>query len=413
MVPAAALSFDAQTAIERYLWHGRQKLHRLVGEYLRWLHGPHAARVPPEEVQRRFVFLRLQFNVVLTQFDIFAHAITQRSEHQTGVWLSGLDAVAADALSLPGGYYQTPPVICYLDRDHGAAIRRAHTRLPGGGRNPVAIIRIPRERMIGTGIASSLVHEVGHQGAALLDLVANIRPLVHGFQQGPAEQRLAWSCWERWISEIVADLWAVARVGIAAPHGMIGVVSLPRYFVFRPNLDDPHPSPFIRVKLSCALGRALYPDPQWDALARTWETLYPPRALDPSRRRLFAALETSMPSFVSLLVQHRPPALRGRSLQEALSVSQRSPARLRAYFKRWDADPRRVRDAPPSLALAVFGQARADGTLTPEAESRVVDELLTQWALRSTLSRSAICAAQSAADGVAREPWLAPVGQVS
>ena len=38
-------------------------------------------------------------------------------------------------------------------------------------RNPVAIIRVPRERMVGHGIASSLVHEVGHQGAALLGLV--------------------------------------------------------------------------------------------------------------------------------------------------------------------------------------------------------------------------------------------------
>ena len=38
------------------------------------------------------------------------------------------------------------------------------------------MIRIPRERMIGYGIASSLVHEVGHQGAALLGLVESLRP---------------------------------------------------------------------------------------------------------------------------------------------------------------------------------------------------------------------------------------------
>ena len=60
--------------------------------------------------------------------------------------------------------------MCYLDRGHGAAIRRARARLPGGGMSPVAIIRVPRERMVGAGIASSLVHEVGHQAAALLDL---------------------------------------------------------------------------------------------------------------------------------------------------------------------------------------------------------------------------------------------------
>ncbi|MGH8614458.1 MAG: hypothetical protein ACREYF_21165 [Gammaproteobacteria bacterium] len=53
---------------------------------------------------------------MLSQFDLFADALTQRSEHETGVWLSGLDVVAADALSLPD-YYPSPPVVCYLD--HG------------------------------------------------------------------------------------------------------------------------------------------------------------------------------------------------------------------------------------------------------------------------------------------------------
>ena len=58
--------------------------------------------------------------------------------------------MAADALRLSDGYFEAPPVVCYLDRGHGAAIRRARTRLPGGGESPVAIVRVPRERMIGS-----------------------------------------------------------------------------------------------------------------------------------------------------------------------------------------------------------------------------------------------------------------------
>ncbi len=69
-----------------------------------------------------------------------------------------------------------------------AAIRRARTRLPGGGKNPVAIIRIPRERMVSSGIASSLVHEVGHQGAALLGLFDSVRAaLLEERRRRPAE----------------------------------------------------------------------------------------------------------------------------------------------------------------------------------------------------------------------------------
>ena len=163
MLPTAALLPDASVAIDRFLVEGRRELRRLIRGYLDWLKAPDSATATDEEAQRRFAILRLKFNVALVQFDTFADVITQRSENETGVWLSGLDVVAADALALPG-YYDAPPVICYLDRDIGAAIRRARTRMPGGGENPVAIIRVPRERMIGTGIASSLVHEVGTPG---------------------------------------------------------------------------------------------------------------------------------------------------------------------------------------------------------------------------------------------------------
>jgi len=51
-----------------------------------------------------------------------------------------------------------------------------------------------------------------------------------------------------------------------------------------------------------------------------------------------------------------------------------------------------MRDAPPSLVFAVIGQAKMDGAITPEEESRVLTELLRYWALKITLDTSAICA---------------------
>ena len=143
-------------------------------EFIRWIRGA-GAHASAAEQQRRFWLLRLQFQNALSQFDLFSEVITQRSETDNGVLLAGLDVAAAEALHLPGRPFDGPPVVCSLHRGLGGAIRRARTRLPGGGDNPVALIRIPRERMIGYGIASSLVHEVGHQGAALLGLVESLR----------------------------------------------------------------------------------------------------------------------------------------------------------------------------------------------------------------------------------------------
>lgn len=388
MTPAAAISPAAYIAIERFLAEGRAHLRQMAAAYLRWLHSEEGRQAPPEEVQRRYALLRLQFNGVLDQFDTFADVLTQRSEYETGVWLAGLDVAASAALALPG-YYEAPPVICYLDRGHGAAIRRARTRLPGGGETPVAIIRVPRERMVGMGIASSLVHEVGHQGAALLDLIPSIRPVLLDMQHRDTEQRIAWRLWDRWISEILADFWAVAKVGVAGTLGLMGVVSLPRPFVFRVNLDDPHPVPWIRVKLSCAMGNVLYPHPQWDRLAAMWESFYPTHHLDGERRQLLAQLEAGIPGFVSLLVNHRPPALAGRSLGQVMAAAELQPARLAETYEAWRMAPGGLRAAPPALAFAVIGQARADGRIAPETESNVIAGLLTGWALRSTLAAAA------------------------
>jgi hypothetical protein len=46
---------------------------------------------------------------------------------------------------------------------------------------------------------------------------------------------------------------------------------------------------------------------------------------------------------------------------------------------------------PPTLGLAAIGQARADGVLTPEAESEAIGRLLREWAVRSALDATAGC----------------------
>ena len=380
-VPAAAVSLQAQDAIERVLAKGRHELRERVGQFRQWITSSAGRLADAADAQRRFSMLRLRFNAVLTHVDLFADALVQRSEHEYGTWLGGLDAVAADGLALPG-YYEAPPVICYLDRGAGAAIRRARTRLPGGnGENPVALIRVPRERMIGSGIASSLVHEVGHQAAALLNLVDSLRPELQSRQSSGGPDKVAWQLWERWISEIVADFWAIARVGVASTIGLIAVVSLPRGFVFRMTMDDPHPFPWVRVKLSCAIGDALFPDPQWGKLSHLWNSFYPTAGLDRARHDLLASLQRTSREFVDLLVHHPYAALLGRSLPQVLTVNERTPERLRATWQEWQIEPFRMHAAKPMLVFAVIGQARADGSISPQRESRLLGEMLTRWAV--------------------------------
>jgi hypothetical protein len=346
-------------------------------------------------MQQGFTVLKLQFNNELSQLDLFAEAIGQRSEQETGVWLAGLDAAAEDALALPGGYFESPPIVCHLARGIGGAIRRARTRLPGGGQSPVAVIRIPRERMIGYGIASSLVHEVGHQGAALLGLKESlVAALGHAYDAADPAARAAWTLLLKWINEIIADVWAVSRIGISSTLGLIGIVSLPRRFVFRVNSEDPHPFPWIRVRLSCAIGHALYPHRQWQELAATWDTMYPPSGLAPEQGTVLRSLLAVMPAFVRALLSHRPISLRGRSLGEVLQMPTRGPDQLLSTYAAWRTRPGLMFAAPPSLVFAVFGRARIAGQLTPEEETQRLGQLITYWALHSTLDVLGTCARQ-------------------
>jgi hypothetical protein len=407
-VAAAALSPAALSGIEEFLLTGRRDVRRRAEDYLRWLHGPGAA-APPAEQQRRFWTLRIAFQNTLSQFDFFSEVITQRSETDNGVLLSGLDVAAAEALRLPGGPPGGPPVVCALHRGLGGAIRRIRTRLPGGGESPVAVIRIPRERMVGFGVASSLVHEVGHQGAALLGLVESLRADLSRRPPGPGH-RAAWRRWDHWISEIVADYWSIARIGIGSTLGLIALVSLPPAVVFRPSDNDPHPTPWIRVLLSCAIGDRLYPDPQWRRLAELWRALYPIEDAAPPLARALADLEATMPALVTTLVDHRPAALRGRRLGAVLANPEVRPDALLRHFRAWGPDPERMATVPPTLAFAVIGQARAAGLLSPELEAWLLRRLIIGWAVISTLATARAAAGRAEVPMVVGQPaiWAGP-----
>jgi hypothetical protein len=126
-----------------------------------------------------------------------------------------------------------------------------------------------------------------------------------------------------------------------------------------------------------------------------WESFYDVRRLPEPQRRIFAALEASLPAFVARLLAHRPATLHGRRLGEALSSDDRRAERLGELFSRWSDRLPLMAKAPPTLAFAVLGQARLDGKLSPERESDLLAGLLRHWAWRSTVDVGEVCAVVS------------------
>jgi hypothetical protein len=91
-----------------------------------------------------------------------------------------------------------------------------------------------------------------------------------------------------------------------------------------------------------------------------------------------------------------------------MDTDARRPARLAELYRAWRAAPARLTQIQPSLAFAVIGQARADGRITPEDESRTLVDLLYYWALRSTFDDATRASARpvSGAKTRALEPSL-------
>jgi hypothetical protein len=356
---------------------------RLLGRQIRdFRKGFRARLVPSAELHvqhRRYVVLRSRFNSLLGTVDVFADALTQRAEHGIGVALRGLDALAADGLRTEPQLFDPPPLVCYLDRGLGGAIRRAFTTLPGGERNAVALVKLPRERLFGNGLAS-LLHEVGHQGIASLNLLP---PYAAALRAAAAEGRLsprigAW--WVTKLNEVLPDIWACAKLGAAGTLGLMAVMGNTPLSVFYDDPSDPHPMPWIRPQVSAAFGASAMPHPIWAELQRTWLTLYPLRRGLPHTRRLAREAQASLPVVSAVIACLRPPQLRGQTLPQALGSAGVAPARLLPKLDELLVTLNARGGLSPCHALAVIALARRAGLATPTEEDALLRRLVRAWA---------------------------------
>ena len=127
----------------------------------------------------------------------------------------------------------------------------------------------------------------------------------------------------------------------------------------------------------------------------------------PSASGCWHSCRTACRASWPLLVNHRPKALRGRSLSEALGVAERQPARLTELFRAWNrvagGDVSRPADAGVRRARPGIRRRAASRRTT---KVRLLAKLLTHWALRSTLDASSTCVAATRPKQIARAAWL-------
>jgi hypothetical protein len=382
MVGAAVPAARALEVADETVRRSKRVLAHQIHDFRRTIHGAPRDAAALSATHRRFTSLRHRFHALLSTVDIFSDALTQRAEHRIGVLLRGLDALAQDGMRTRVSSFVPPPIVCYLDRGVGGAVRRAFTRLPGGERNAIALIRLPRERLSGIGLAS-LLHEVGHQGVALLRLDVPYRRALHVAAASDALAPDAAAWWASKLTELLPDAWACAKLGASATLGLFSALSSLSRFVFHDNLHDPHPMPYLRGLFSAALGARLFPDPIWSRLDALWRALNP--LPDHPSSRAIEMLADSVQPCAALIAAQRPRELGFMSLVEAIGEPV-APASLRAQL---DVLLERLRVAPttmrPCLGLAVVGIAHSEGHLASGEEHELLDRALRSWAETQTV----------------------------
>ena len=391
MLPAANLLPGSQLAIEKFLMAGRKRLRKLVRGFLHWLTytgGALERRRAGTTAIHNFA-AAFQCRGYSLRYVRQRHYAAQRKRHRPLALRAGCGFRRRTATEREQLQSAAGDLLCST----AASARRSGElargcRAAGTTRSPS--LRFPENNhWLGNRIVA------GARGWAPSGGVAGSGGVLASGARGPgrgsiAEQE-AWQLWKRWISEIVADFWSIARVGIASTLGLMGVVSLPRAFVFRLNVDDPHPTPWIRVKLSAAIGKALFPQPAWDQLAELWESYYPlDRVPEPAAAHFSHAGKDDPGSGRGA----GEPSARGIARQdgaEALDLQQRQPARLRMLLDRWRVVPRHMYRDRADHGIRRHRPGGMDNRITPEEESVVVGKLLSHSALQSTLEAAANC----------------------
>jgi hypothetical protein len=114
--------------------------------------------------------------------------------------------------------------------------------------------------------------------------------------------------------------------------------------------------------------------------------------LEIKKNILVNKIKSKTKKFAQIIMRHKPEIMKGRMLYEIFPVKQRNPNELQKLFLIWQTNPELINTASPSLVFAVIGQAKSDGKISSESESKLLTKHLNRWAYWKSFN---ICAKKS------------------
>lgn len=330
-----------------------------------------------------------------TAWDFFRDKLDlRRSSFKAQLWAA--DTIAWDChrpvldVAVQWGILQAdqlrePPLV-YLGAGYSPLTWVRHSR-PNDGRRydlgettlPIPVIEVPWDTVDNAWELLSLHHEVGHDIEADLSLRPALRSAL-GQQLAAAQVPAARvTTWLAWLGEVVADLCALQLGGPAFADALMHLLLLPPEAVTTLDDGDPHPTPYLRVRMAAAYIRTMAPpgsaaSAHADRIEAQWQSLYGPA---PG----LAAWAADFHTVFHAVMDTPLDVLKGHTLRELMPYTEADDLRIRSaagYFATGMNKPvgLRPRHCVAAARLAVSALAEAGPVATAAYDSvqaRVLD----------------------------------------
>ncbi|WP_407572547.1 hypothetical protein [Deinococcus altitudinis] len=219
-------------------------------------------------------------------WDFYFELFGQR-QSRYGFWLDACDQIALDcyqhtwvnlgkARSVPA-----PPPFSFMRTGFSPATYRRGIPLSRLGRlpNPFPLIQLPYHRLVNPWTLGAVLHEVSHNLHSDLGLSQAVPAQIEAdLLRAGASPEVA-ATWRGWNRESYADLSGLLLGGPCVVASLMDVVGRSPAATYQFTPGKPHPTPYIRVLLSCALLRRMGFPEEAARYRRAWTALYPnPRA---------------------------------------------------------------------------------------------------------------------------------------
>lgn len=222
--------------------------------------------------------------------------------------------------------------------------------------NLFPLVVLPQHRLDAVHAMSSVLHEVSHNLQADLGVWEPMpgriaRALLAAGVPGPVA-----GTWAGWHKEITADLLALLLGGPAAVESLMDVVARSRGVTTTFAPGTAHPTPYLRVLISCELLRRLGLAARAHTVATVWRRLYPGVGDSDIPGAVLRTFSPAAESVVDTIAFRPHPELGGRSFAQLLPAGPSQAAQIR-WAGRQLANGRAPLGVPPRLLIGAARHA--------------------------------------------------------